>query len=111
MSCGPSKGDVYENLMTEERIKIVKIDKCGEIEEFYDNINKSIQDKSSKQEWALQQEGLIRVVLNNAGEENENKKCFVFETDVVNLGGGRILSASAQINLLSTLKEDYRRIK
>ena len=64
-----------------------------------------------RSDWELQELGLVRVVLNKAGDENENKKCFVFETDVVNLGGGRILSASAQINLLSTLKKDYRRIK
>lgn len=111
VSCGTSEGDVYENLMTEERIKIEKIGKCGELEEFYEMINQAFREGSNESESSLKEAGIIRVILNNAGEQNKNEKCFVFTTDLVRLSRGRYFAASAQINLLSTLSEDYRRIK
>ena len=56
MSCGPSEGNVYEDLMTEERIKIDKIDKCGDLESIYERRNEVLKESSSRSESSLKED-------------------------------------------------------
>ena len=55
MSCGPSEGNVYEDLMTEERIKIDKMNKCGDLG-IYERRNEVLKESSSRSESSLKED-------------------------------------------------------
>ena len=101
MSCGPSEGNYYEHLMTEERIKIDKIGKCGELGDYYEERNewvkKTYSDRSEDELFFL---GRIKYAVGRTNETDKDKECFAYETD-----------NTYTLEILSKLKEDYRRIK
>lgn len=45
VSCGPSEGYIYENLLEGNRIKILKIGNCTELETFYKDLNESVLEE------------------------------------------------------------------
>lgn len=107
-SCGPDEGDIYENLLTKERIKIEKTGDCQEIKEAYERINAALAEANpGKSKGYLYRNGITTPVVS----EPETGNCFAYKiTDRYRLGNDVYEATPIILEPLSKLKEDYKKI-
>jgi len=107
----PSKGDIYENLMTRERIKIDMVGKGSELRDFYEiHVNQrwekfirdSVESNESKRAFA---ELMMRFPI--LVDSDTSRTCFSFEQKSTTPDGSRL--TMVWIRRLEKLK-DYKKL-
>lgn len=104
--CGPQEGDIYENLLTGERIKIEAVGEGAELEERYERMSEYVD--STITSTALKARLLRPPMISDA---DSAKMCFAYEKDSEHLTtmNGHDVTVM-RIEPISELEENYRKI-
>lgn len=104
-ACHPQEGDVYENLLTRERIQIDRIGVCGELEESYDRITDALIDNSELSSSELLRNNIIKPPALLA--DDREAECFAYEEFTsTEYGSGTLMI----IEEIEELEQNYTRI-
>ena len=102
LDSGPSVGDIYENLLEEKRIKVLRIDTGSALVEHYEGINDVVSDTMDASKKELNRMGLFRPVI--AEGTDTSQVCFSYEDEYMGM-------TYIKIDPLSDLEsKDYKKI-
>jgi hypothetical protein len=104
--CSPKEGDIYENLLTGERIKIDAVGEGAELEEKYERLSEYVDSTTTST--ALKARLLRPPMLSDA---DSAKICFAYEktSEHLTTTGGHDVTVM-QIEPISELEENYRKV-
>ncbi|WP_441001266.1 hypothetical protein [Fodinibius sp. SL11] len=102
LDSGPTEGDIYENLLEEERIKVIRIGKGSDLVNHFKGINDAVVDSVDASKKQLNKMGLFRPVISEGTDTT--KTCFAYEDDYRGM-------TFVKIDPLSDLEsKDYKKI-
>ena len=106
VACGPQEGNIYENRLTEERIKIEAVGEGAELEEKYEGMSEYFD--STLTSIALKARLLRPPMLSDA---DSAKMCFAYEetSEHLTTTGGHDVTVM-RIEPISELEENYRKV-
>jgi hypothetical protein len=106
VGCGPQEGDIYENRLTRERIKIEAVGEGAELEERYERLSEYVDSTTTST--ALKARLLRPPMISDA---DSAKMCFAYEKiseHLTNMDGHDV--TVMRIEPISELEENYRKI-
>ena len=106
VGCGPQEGDIYENRLTRERIKIEAVGEGAELEKTYEEMSEYFD--STLTSTALKARLLRPPMLSDA---DSAKMCFAYEetSEHLTTTGGHDVTVM-RIEPISELEENYRKV-
>lgn len=106
VGCGPQEGDIYENRLTRERIKIEAVGEGAELEERYERLSEYVDSTTTST--ALKARLLRPPMILDAGSA---KMCFAYEkiSEYLTTMDGHDVTVM-RIEPISELEENYRKI-
>ncbi|GEM_PF-6703265 len=113
----PTEKEIYENKLTRERIKIDRVGIGKELREFYEGMNKTMEEVSSDPSLRLL---MLRVPV--ISDDDTLKQCVAYEEKTsISAGGGKVWTFQgkeydnvpvtyAKIISVEKLKNDYTKV-
>jgi len=106
VGCGPKEGDIYENRLSRERIKIEAVGEGAELVERYERLSEYVDSTTTST--ALKARLLRPPMFSDA---DSAKMCFAYEETSEHLTtiGGHDVTVM-RIEPISELEENYRKV-